>query len=156
MSNDGAPSPHRPEEDPMSETPTAARVQLALDVDDLEQSVRFYTALLGTPPAKVRPGYANVAVTSPPLKLVLLENPGKGGGLNHLGVELPSSDEVRRETARLCGEGLLTDVEDATTCCYATQDKAWVTAPDGERWEVYAVLADSPTFGAQPAEAACC
>jgi catechol 2,3-dioxygenase-like lactoylglutathione lyase family enzyme len=99
MSNDGAPSPHRPEEDPMSETPTAARVQLALDVDDLEQSVRFYTALLGTPPAKVRPGYANVAVTSPPLKLVLLENPGKGGGLNHLGVELPSSDEVRRGPA---------------------------------------------------------
>ncbi len=131
-------------------TPDTGRVQLALNVDSLDEAVAFYTALLGTPPAKVRPGYANFAVAAPPLKLVLLENPGKGGTLNHLGVEVPTSDKVHTEIARLSGEGLFTDEEIGTTCCFATQDKVWVTAPDGERWEVYTVLADSPTFGASP------
>ncbi|MGY1711309.1 ArsI/CadI family heavy metal resistance metalloenzyme [Geodermatophilus sp. SYSU D00758] len=127
-----------------------SRVQLALDVDDLEQAVAFYSTLFGTEPAKRRPGYANFAVADPPLKLVLLENPGSGGTINHLGVEVDSTGTVRAEIDRLTTAGLLADEEMGTTCCYATQDKAWVTAPDGERWEVYTVLADSPTFGSGP------
>ena len=131
-------------------TPDTGRVQLALNVDDLDTAVAFYTKLLGTPPAKLRPGYANFAVASPPLKLVLLENPGKGGTLNHLGVEVPSTGKVHSEIARLTGQGLFPDEEMGTTCCFATQDKVWVTGPAGERWEVYTVLADSQTFGASP------
>jgi len=131
-------------------TPPTGRLQLALNVDDLDAAVQFYTKLFGTPPAKLRPGYANFAIAAPPLKLVLLENPGKGGTLNHLGVEVPSSDVVRSEIERLTGEGLFTAEELGTTCCFATQDKVWVGAPDGERWEVYTVLADSPTFGSSP------
>ena len=139
-----------------------SRIQLALDVDDLEASIAFYTTLLGTGPAKRRPGYASFAVAEPPLKLVLLENPGRGGGLNHLGVEVSSSEQVTAEAARLTGAGLLTDEQTGTTCCYATQDKVWATGPDGERWEVYTVLADSQEFGESPAHlatppaAACC
>ena len=131
-------------------TPASGRVQLALNVDDLEEAVAFYTRLLGAPPAKLRPGYANFAVAQPPLKLVLLENPGKGGSLNHLGIEVAETATVRSETARLTEAGLLTDEQTGTTCCYATQDKVWVTGPGGEQWEVYAVLADSPTFGTSP------
>ena len=124
-----------------------SRVQLALNVDDLEQAVAFYTALLGVGPAKRKPGYANFAVAEPPLKLVLLENPGRGGTLNHLGVEVESSETVHAEIARFTEAGLFTDEEIGTTCCFATQDKVWVTGPGGERWEVYTVLADSETFG---------
>lgn len=131
-------------------TPDTGRVQLALNVDSLDEAVAFYTKLLGTPPAKLRPGYANFAVANPPLKLVLLENPGKGGSINHLGVEVPDTATVHAEIARLSGEGLFTDEEMGTTCCFATQDKVWVTGPGGERWEVYTVLADSPTFGTSP------
>jgi catechol 2,3-dioxygenase-like lactoylglutathione lyase family enzyme len=137
-------------------TPDTGRVQLALNVDDLAEAVTFYTKLLGTEPAKLRPGYANFSVAAPPLKLVLLENPGKGGTLNHLGVEVASSEAVQGEITRLSGEGLLTDEELGTTCCFATQDKVWVTGPAGERWEVYTVLADSPTFGTEPSEDAVC
>jgi catechol 2,3-dioxygenase-like lactoylglutathione lyase family enzyme len=126
-----------------------SRVQLALAVDDLERSVAFYRALLGTEPAKLRPGYANFAVADPPLKLVLLEEPGRGGRLDHLGVEVGTSSRVHAEIARLGAEGLHTDEELGGTCCYATQDKVWVTAPDGERWEVYTVTADSPSPGAE-------
>ena len=139
-----------------------SRVQLALNVDDLEAAVTFYTALLGTGPAKRKPGYANFSVAEPPLKLVLLENPGQGGTLNHLGVEVESSEVVHQEIARLTGAGLFTDEEIGTTCCFATQDKVWVTGPGGERWEVYTVLADSETFGedgpalAEGSTAACC
>jgi catechol 2,3-dioxygenase-like lactoylglutathione lyase family enzyme len=132
-------------------TPDGGRVQLALNVDDLAEAVAFYTKLFGTPPAKQRPGYANFAVAQPPLKLVLLENPGQGGTLNHLGVEVPDTAVVHREIARLSGEGLFTDEEMGTTCCFATQDKVWVTGPGGERWEVYTVLADSQVFGVSPA-----
>ena len=131
-------------------TPETGRVQLALNVDDLDAAITFYSKLLGTAPAKVRPGYANFAVAAPPLKLVLLENPGQGGSLNHLGVEVPDTDQVHSEIARLSGEGLFTDEEMGTTCCFATQDKVWVTGPGGERWEVYTVLADSSTFGTSP------
>ena len=100
------------------------------------------------PPAKVKPGYANFAVAEPPLKLVLIENPGHGGTLNHLGVEVEDSDAVHAEIARLTDEGIFTEEEIGTTCCFATQDKVWVTGPAGEKWEIYTVLADSETFGA--------
>ena len=121
-----------------------------MNVDDLDIAVAFYSRLFGTAPAKLRPGYANFAVAVPPLKLVLLENPGQGGTINHLGVEVPSTDEVHAEIARLSGEGLFTDEEMGTTCCFATQHKVWVTGPGGERWEVYTVLKDSSTFGTSP------
>ncbi len=127
-----------------------SRAQLALNVDDLDEAITFYTKLFNTAPAKVKPGYANFAVTEPPLKLVLLENPGKGGTLNHLGVEVESSEQVHAEITRLSEAGLFTDEEINTTCCFATQDKVWVTGPAGEKWEVYTVLADSDTFGTSP------
>ena len=127
-----------------------SRVQLALNVNDIDEAVRFYTALFGTEPAKRRPGYANFAVAEPPLKLVLLENPGQGGTLNHLGVEVDSADAVDAEQARLAQAGLAAVNEQDTTCCYARQDKFWVTgAPGGERWEIYTVLQDSATFWAE-------
>src|SRR3954452_8731341 len=127
-----------------------SRVQLALNVDDLEASVDFYRRLFATEPAKVRPGYANFAVAEPPLKLVLIENPGQGGSINHLGVEMSDTDAVDAEQTRLAGAGLLSVDERGTTCCYARQDKFWVEgAPDRERWEIYAVLADSPTFAGE-------
>jgi catechol 2,3-dioxygenase-like lactoylglutathione lyase family enzyme len=127
-----------------------SRMQLALNVDNLEEAVTFYSKLFDAKPAKLKEGYANFAIAEPPLKLVLLENPGKGGTINHLGVEVESSDKVRAEIARLTGEGLVTDEEIGTTCCFATQDKVWVTGPAGEKWEVYTVLADSETFGSSP------
>ena len=127
-----------------------SRAQLALNVDNLEEAVTFYSKLFGTQPAKLKPGYANFAIAQPPLKLVLLENPGEGGTINHLGVEVESSARVHEEIARLSGEGLFTDEEIGTTCCFATQDKVWVTGPAGEKWEVYTVLADSDTFGSSP------
>ena len=135
-----------------------SRVQLALNVDDLDTAVDFYSKLFATPPAKRRDGYANFAVAEPPLKLVLFEQPGRGGTLNHLGVEVAGTDDVHDEIARLSAAGLVTDEEMGTTCGFTKQDKAWVTGPGGERWEVYAVLADSPTFGtgADGVEQACC
>jgi len=135
-----------------------SRVQLALNVDDLNKALTFYTKLFNTEPAKVKPGYANFAVTEPPLKLVLLENPGHGGTLNHLGVEVASSDTVHAEITRLTEQGLFTEKEMNTTCCFAAQDKVWVTGPGGERWEVYTVIADSDTFGphTDEGEETCC
>ena len=134
-----------------------SRIQLALNVDDLDEAITFYSKLFSTAPAKLKEGYANFAISEPPLKLVLLQNPGKGGTINHLGVEVASSDTVHAEIARLSGEGLFTDEEIGTTCCFATQDKVWVQAPGGERWEIYTVLADSPTFFAVPtADSTCC
>jgi len=135
-----------------------SRIQLALNVDDVEEATAFYAKLFGTEPAKTRPGYANFAVTDPPLKLVLLENPGQGGTLNHLGVEVADVDTVDAEQARLAEVGLASTDERGTTCCYAKQDKFWVEGtPSGERWEIYTVVADSPTFFAEPSEApACC
>jgi catechol 2,3-dioxygenase-like lactoylglutathione lyase family enzyme len=134
---------------------TMSRIQLALNVDDLTESVAFYSALFGTGPAKLRPGYANFAVAEPPLKLVLIENAGQGGTINHLGVEVADVDTVDAEQTRLAGSGLASVDERGTTCCYALQDKFWVEgAPNGEQWEIYTVLADSETFG--PEESACC
>jgi catechol 2,3-dioxygenase-like lactoylglutathione lyase family enzyme len=135
-----------------------SRVQLALNVDDVAAATEFYRRLFGVEPAKQRPGYANFAVDQPPLKLVLIENPGSGGTLNHLGVEVESTDAVDGQQQRLSEAGLLSTDERGTTCCYATQDKFWVEgAPDGERWEIYTVLADSDTFGPASADdVACC
>ena len=140
-----------------------ARIQLALDVDDVAAATAFYRTLLGSDPSKERPGYANFVVADPPLKLVLIERPGAGQGLNHLGIEVESTERVDAEQRRLAAAGLATRDERDTTCCYARQDKFWVQgAPEGQRWEVYTVLADSPTpSDAQPtcctdAEPACC
>ena len=119
-----------------------SRVQLALNVDDLESAVVFYSKLFGAEPAKVRPGYANFAVAEPPLKLVLFEQPGKGGTINHLGVEVDGPDEVAAAQARLAAAGLATAAEDDVACCYARQDKVWVGGPSGEPWEIYTVLDD--------------
>ena len=125
-----------------------SRLQLALNVDDLDASVAFYTKLFGTAPAKTKPGYANFAVVEPPLKLVLIENPGLGGSVNHRGVAVADAGTVDTEQTRLAGEGLASVDERDTTCCYAKQDKFWVEgAPNGERWEIYTVLEDSETFG---------
>ncbi len=135
-----------------------SRVQLALNVSNLEEAIAFYSRLFGTEPAKTRPGYANFAIAEPPLKLVLLENPGQGGTLNHLGIEVDGTGTVEAEQARLAGAGLAAVEERGTTCCYAKQDKFWVQgAPDGESWEIYTVLADSQTFYGEDASApACC
>jgi catechol 2,3-dioxygenase-like lactoylglutathione lyase family enzyme len=133
-----------------------ARVQLALNVNDVDEAVTFYSKLFGTEPAKRRPGYANFAVTDPPLKLVLIENPGQGGSLNHLGVEVESTDKVNAEQSRLTEAGLESADQRESTCCYAVQDKFWVEgAPNGEQWEVYAVLADSQTFGVDDSPTCC-
>ncbi len=119
-----------------------SRVQLALNVDDLDAAIGFYSKFFSAEPAKVRPGYANFAITEPPLKLVLIEKAGEGGSLNHLGVEVESTDEVAAAQARLNDAGLATAVEDGVACCYARQDKVWVDGPSGEPWEIYTVLED--------------
>jgi catechol 2,3-dioxygenase-like lactoylglutathione lyase family enzyme len=125
-----------------------SRVQLALNVGDLDAAIDFYSKLFAAEPAKVRPGYANFAIADPPLKLVLIEQPegrgrGTAGALNHLGVEVETSEQVLEATARLSDQGLDPDVQESTTCCYAVQDKAWVDDPDGAPWEFYTVLADA-------------
>lgn len=133
-----------------------SRLQLALNVEDVEAAVHFYSRLFGVEPAKRRPGYANFAVADPPLKLVLMENPGRGGSLNHLGVEVATVDEVDALQTRLAKDGLASVDERGTTCCYATQDKFWVEeAPSGERWEVYTVLSDSASFSGEDRTACC-
>ncbi|MCX4986699.1 ArsI/CadI family heavy metal resistance metalloenzyme [Streptomyces sp. NBC_00572] len=135
-----------------------SRVQLALRVADLEGSIAFYTKLFGAEPAKRRPGYANFALTEPPLKLVLIEGePGADTRLDHLGVEVGSSEDVTAATDRLARVGLATRPETDTSCCYALQDKVWVHGPGGEPWEVYVVKADADTLEkAAGAPEACC
>ena len=131
------------------------RVQLALNVADLDESIDFYTKLFDTPPDKVRPGYANFAVADPPLKLVLFEG-GEPGTLNHLGVEVGSTDDVATASARVTGAGLAAEEEMGTTCCFAVQDKVWIDGPDNN-WEIYTVLADAPAeAGACDPAAGCC
>ncbi len=126
-----------------------SRIQLALNVDNLDESVAFYSTLFATEPAKVKPGYANFAVTEPPLKLVLIENPGHGGSINHLGVEVADTDSVEAAQTRLASEGLAGLEEREQTCCYAKQNKFWLEGTkNGERWEIYTVLEDSATFSA--------
>ena len=127
-----------------------SRVQLALNVSDVDAAVDFYSKLFGAEPAKRRPGYANFAIDEPALKLVLIENATAAGTLNHLGVEVGCSGDVTAAQARLAGQGLETATEDQVACCYAVQDKVWVTDPDGARWEVYTVLADADDTHATP------
>jgi catechol 2,3-dioxygenase-like lactoylglutathione lyase family enzyme len=119
-----------------------SRVQLALNVGDLEASIDFYTKLFKTPPAKIRENYANFAIAEPPLKLVLIAGHGQPGSLNHVGVEVESTDEVAAEAARMEAEGAECNVREATSCCYAVQDKVWVTGPEIP-WEIYTVLSDA-------------
>src|SRR5215207_8065809 len=139
-----------------------SRVQLALNVTNLDESIAFYSKLFATEPAKVRPGYANFAIAEPPLKLVLIEGDAGGGSLNHLGVEVESTADVTAATSRLAGAGMATATEDEVSCCFAVQDKVWVDAPDGEPWEIYTVLADAdadaemPAGQLQPEDSLCC
>ncbi len=135
------PGPRRPQ-----------RLQLALNVRDLEAAVAFYSEMFATTPAKQKPGYANFAIEDPPLKLVLFEDPAAEERLNHLGVEVFDDAEVGAATERLKAAGLEHLVEDETTCCYAKQNKVWAREPDGLRWEWYRVLADSEAFGVPSAE----
>ena len=137
-----------------------ARLQLALNVDDLDTAIGFYTKLFATEPAKVRPGYANFAIADPPLKLVLIEGAAVGK-LNHLGIEVQDTAAVAAAEARLRGAGLATSTEDEVACCYALQDKVWVDDPNGAPWEIYAVLADVEMAEGRlrdvsPAAASCC
>ncbi|MBJ18674.1 MAG: glyoxalase/bleomycin resistance/extradiol dioxygenase family protein [bacterium] len=122
------------------------RLQLALNVNDLDQAIEFYSKLFDTEPSKRKPGYANFAVADPPLKLVLFEVKGAEERLNHLGVEVFEAEEVTAATERLKEAGLADSVEDESTCCYAKQDKVWAVEPQGLRWEYYRVLEDSETF----------
>ena len=133
------------------------RVQLAINVSDVDAAVDFYSRLFGAEPHKRRPGYANFALDAPPLKLVLIENAAAAGSLNHLGVEVADTTAVDAEQTRLATAGLASVDERDTTCCYAKQDKFWVTGtPNGEAWEVYAVLADSATPNGEGAGEECC
>jgi catechol 2,3-dioxygenase-like lactoylglutathione lyase family enzyme len=133
-----------------------SRVQLALRVADLEGSVAFYSKLFGAEPAKRRPGYANFAIAEPPLKLVLIEGTaGEPTRMDHLGVEVETADEVTATTSRVAAEGLATATEENTACCYAVQDKVWVTGPGDEPWEVYVVKGDVGTLD-KTADSVCC
>ena len=135
-----------------------SRVQLALNVTDLEQAVEFYSRLFGAEPAKRKPGYANFAIADPPLKLVLFEG-AEGGTLNHLGVETETAAEVEAAEARLSGTGLETTGVDDTVCCYATKVETWVTDPDGARWEWYVKTGDADQLANEVVAedgAACC
>jgi catechol 2,3-dioxygenase-like lactoylglutathione lyase family enzyme len=138
-----------------------SRVQLALNVSNLDESIDFYSKLFNTEPAKLRPGYANFAIVDPPLKLVLMEvaelrGDGANQALNHLGIEVETTEEVAAATDRLSNEGLTTEVEEQTSCCFAIQDKVWVNDPDGAPWEVYTVLADAPIESSVPGNGQCC
>jgi catechol 2,3-dioxygenase-like lactoylglutathione lyase family enzyme len=122
------------------------RLQLALNVSDLDKAVDFYTRMFGVEPAKTKPGYANFAIADPPLKLVLFGGQGEGGTINHLGVETETADEVVAVEARLTESGLETTGVGDTQCCYAAKTETWLTGPDGARWEWYVKTADSDRF----------
>jgi catechol 2,3-dioxygenase-like lactoylglutathione lyase family enzyme len=134
---------NRPDLVDLTERTPAMRLQLALNVDDLDQAIDFYTKMFGTGPAKVQPGYANFAIADPPLKLVLFEGAGASGSINHLGVETETSAEVLAAEARLSESGLETTGVDDTICCYAEKTETWVHAPDGNKWEWYVKKADA-------------
>src|SRR4051794_17572834 len=126
-----------------------SRVQLALNVADLDASIEFYTKLFHTPPAKIREGYANFAIADPPLKLVLFTGMGEPGSLNHIGVEVESTDEVMAVIARTQASGLEQEIQEHTSCCFAVQDKTWVKGPEND-WEFYTVLGDAPSMACGP------
>jgi catechol 2,3-dioxygenase-like lactoylglutathione lyase family enzyme len=131
-----------------------SRIQLALNVANLEDAITFYSTLFQTAPAKVKPGYANFAIANPPLKLVLMETNAAPGSINHLGIEVESTDLVGEASTMLEGAGLPLDHEVETTCCYAVQDKVWVSGPDSTRWEIYTVLSDVDEFSGS--DDSCC
>jgi lactoylglutathione lyase len=139
-----------------------SRVQLALNVSDLKESIDFYSKLFNTPPAKVKDGYANFAIENPPLKLVLFAGHGEPGTLNHIGVEVDSAGDVASAAARVAADGLAATADNGV-CCYAVQEKVWVEGPDNA-WEIYAVLADAPAIdaqgsccaGSEPVASTCC
>jgi hypothetical protein len=133
-----------------------SRLQLALNVSNLDEAVDFYSKFFKTEPTKLLPGYANFAITEPPLKLVLFENSGEPGTINHLGVEVFTTDEVVDATRYLSEQGFMTDIEEKTTCCFAVQDKVWVDGPDSSRWEVYTVLADASDSSSVAGDQTCC
>ena len=122
------------------------RLQLALNVSDLDQAVDFYSRMFDAKPVKTRPGYANFAVDQPPLKLVLFEGQGEPGSINHLGIETETADEVVAAEARLTGAGLETTGVDDTQCCYAAKTETWLAGPDGARWEWYVKTGDTEQF----------
>ena len=138
------------------------RLQLALNVADLDQAIAFYTKMFGTGPAKTKPGYANFAIVDPPLKLVLFEGAGESGSINHLGVETETAAEVVAAEARLAESGLATTGVDETICCYAEKTETWVNAPDGNRWEWYVKQGDTEQLehvvvaGGTGSSAGCC
>jgi len=127
-----------------------SRFQLSVNVADVDTAVDFYTALLGVTPAKHRPGYANFVVADPPMKLIVIEDEGDPGTINHLGIEFETSEEVAAETHRIATAGLDVELDDPHTCCYATQEKAWTQDADGVPWEIYTVVDDTSNFGASP------
>jgi catechol 2,3-dioxygenase-like lactoylglutathione lyase family enzyme len=133
-----------------------SRVQLALNVSDINTAVDFYSKLFGSEPAKRRPGYANFAIQEPPLKLVLIENSAAAGQLNHLGVEVESTEQVLEARDRLQQSDLSVSVAEQVTCCYALQDKVWVQDPDGAAWEIYTVLEDAVVSDASQTTTPCC
>jgi catechol 2,3-dioxygenase-like lactoylglutathione lyase family enzyme len=134
--------------------PPMSRIQLALNVDDLDASIAFYTKLFQTPPAKIRADYANFAITDPPLKLVLFANSGEPGTLNHIGVEVETTAEVAAVIARTANLGMDQRVQEDVSCCFAVQDKTWVKGPEND-WEFYTVLADAPSMSCTADEPCC-
>lgn len=137
------------------------RLQLSLNVSDLEAAITFYRDLFSTEPAKRRPGYANFSIAEPPLKLVLVESPQAPGSgtalaLNHLGIEVDSTDEVAKTAQHLSSGGHAIALEENATCCYALQDKVWIADPDGTPWEIYTVLADAPFETGLAPSGGCC
>ena len=135
---------------------STTRVQLALNVDDIAEATAFYSRLFGVAPHKQRDGYANFAISDPPLKLVLIENRGAAERLNHLGIEASAPEQVTAALARFTDAGLQTRVAEQDVCCHAVQDKVFVTAPDVPLgwWEYYAVTDDNPADPANPANPA--
>ena len=127
------------------------RVQLALNVADIDEAVAYYSKLFGVEAAKRKPGYANFAINEPPLKLVLFENPNAAERINHLGVEVFDQADVAAATDRFVKAGIADKEEVAETCCYATQDKIWSKDPQGLMWEWYVVLQDAETFSGEAA-----
>lgn len=127
-----------------------SRFQLSVNVDDVDTAVDFYTKLLGVAPAKHRTGYANFVVADPPMKLIVVEDEGEPGTINHLGIEFENASQVAVETRRIAAAGLEVELDDPHTCCYATQEKGWTKDADGLPWEIYTVVGDTPNFGASP------
>ena len=140
------------------EAPSTGRLQLALNVDDLDAAIDFYTRMFGVGPVKVKPGYANFAIASPPLKLVLFSGAGEPGTINHLGVEVATADEVGAAEQRLSAAGLETTDTCETTCCFAAKTETWLEAPDGQRWEWYVKHRDLAGFasGDEPESTTTC